>query len=345
MPCKRQAKVIYSLPGEMIFHEIMGMQSHMEKLEELVSEKGFILQAFDPNQSPIFIKEESRRTIDLENEVQEFNFSSLNKTESKKDYQELVKNAIEEIKSGAFQKLVASRMEIVANSEELNISEILIALRKKYPDCFIYIAQLEDLNTWLGASPEVLATFNSSSEFSTISLAGTRKALEDEKPSWTDKEIEEQKIVSDFIRDSLEKYEGQLDENGPYDFFTGNLFHLRTDFRLKLNQFDQKILAELISAIHPSPAVSGLAKQKAIEWIEKNEGYERSLYSGFIGPVNANQETSLFVNLRCMQIFREHLVYYAGAGITADSNPEMEYIETKNKINSLKEIINAITIS
>ena len=98
--------------------------------------------------------------------------------------------------------------------------------------------------------------------------------------------------------------------------------------------------------MHPTPAVCGFPKGKARDFILKNENYNRKYYAGFLGELNfcfeSNQTlmSDLFVNLRCMEIIKDNAEIYVGCGITKDSNPEKEYIETKNKSVTMKNILN-----
>jgi isochorismate synthase len=105
-----------------------------------------------------------------------------------------------------------------------------------------------------------------------------------------------------------------------------------------------KVLPSFIF-LHPTPAVCGLPKENAKQFILENEGYERKFYSGFLGELNLNTilnkvvDSDLFVNLRCMEIERHKVHLYIGCGITKDSNPEKEYIETANKAMTMKQIL------
>jgi len=81
--------------------------------------------------------------------------------------------------------------------------------------------------------------------------------------------------------------------------------------------------------------------EPSIDFLEKNEGYDREFYSGFLGPVNFDGESKLFVNLRCMQIFETKASIYAGAGVTADSVVEKEVEEVDMKIKTLSQILNS----
>ncbi|MFT7281747.1 MAG: isochorismate synthase, partial [Cyclobacteriaceae bacterium] len=96
----------------------------------------------------------------------------------------------------------------------------------------------------------------------------------------------------------------------------------------------------MMHLLHPTSAVCGMPLQPALNFIKEVEGYERGLYAGFLGPVNFNNLTHLFVNLRCMQIINDQKIrLYAGAGITADSDPNKEFVETQLKMNTLKNLL------
>ena len=90
-------------------------------------------------------------------------------------------------------------------------------------------------------------------------------------------------------------------------------------------------LIDVMAALHPTPAVVGYPKAKALEFIRENEGYDRSLYAGFVGVIDPNETSHLFVNLRCIQLFRDRIRVYVGGGINAQSDPESEWLETEKK--------------
>jgi isochorismate synthase len=95
----------------------------------------------------------------------------------------------------------------------------------------------------------------------------------------------------------------------------------------------------MLQLLHPTSAVCGQPLDKALEFIRKHENYKRQFYTGYLGPINFEDRTDLFVNLRCLQIMQEKLILYAGAGITQDSIPEKEWEETELKLNTLLKVI------
>ena len=99
------------------------------------------------------------------------------------------------------------------------------------------------------------------------------------------------------------------------DSYAGALSHLKTDFQFSLK--DNKGLGDLLKVLHPTPAVCGLPKEEAYRFILQNEGYDRRYYSGFIGWLDPEGRTDIYVNLRCMHIEDEQLTLYAGGGLLA----------------------------
>jgi isochorismate synthase len=95
----------------------------------------------------------------------------------------------------------------------------------------------------------------------------------------------------------------------------------------------------MLKLLHPTSAVCGMPKEPATAFLKSFENYDREFYSGFLGPVNMDNYTSLFVNLRCAQLLDRKAYLYAGAGVTSDSNPEREWRETLIKNQTIQEIL------
>ena len=73
--------------------------------------------------------------------------------------------------------------------------------------------------------------------------------------------------------------------------------------------------------------------------LKKSEGYDRRYYSGFIGWLDPDGRTDLYVNLRCMHIEEEQLTLYAGGGLLASSELNDEWLETEKKLQTMRRII------
>ncbi|MDX1349325.1 MAG: chorismate-binding protein, partial [Putridiphycobacter sp.] len=143
-------------------------------------------------------------------------------------------------------------------------------------------------------------------------------------------------IVSRFIEKEMQQCGViNIEKTGPYTFDTGALFHLKTDFKGSII-YDNQI--GLIKKLHPTPATCGTPQAVTFNYVINAEPHKRSIYCGFLGPITENQ-SHLFVNLRCMQILNDRAYLYVGGGITGDSEPEKEWDETINKSKTLASFL------
>lgn len=263
---------------------------------------------------------------------------------SKKDFISLVNTGIGAIRSGQLNKIVPARLKKKPLTENFDLIHSLNSLIGSYPNAFINFFHIPELGSWLGASPEILIQ-TKGNEFYTMSLAGTQKAKGDnplKNAAWTQKEIEEQALVSRYIVDCFKKIRlREYDEQGPKTVIAGNLLHLRSDFRvdMKATNFPQ-LGSVMLKLLHPTSAVCGMPRNKAFEFLREYEKLDRSLFAGFIGPVNVEEETSIYVNLRTARLTDKEAFLYAGAGVTEDSIPEKEWEETEMKCEIIGKHLN-----
>ncbi len=260
------------------------------------------------------------------------------------DFIAMVNQALEEIKNGRMHKVVLSRFEEYPLREDFSPYQCLKALEDNYPNAFVYLTYTTDFGLWMGASPEKLISIKDQRIFRTESLAGTQYLPENvnlSEVAWTQKEIEEQAMVSRYIIDCLKKIRlREFEESGPKTIRAGKLVHLKTEYKVDMAETNMPELGSImLNLLHPTSAVCGAPFEAAYNFISEHEGYDRSLYAGFLGPVNFHKDTDLFVNLRCMQLLGKKVRLYAGAGITEDSNPEKEYQETVNKMKTLSDLL------
>ena len=254
--------------------------------------------------------------------------------ETQEEYLQKLEQVIKIIKENNLPKLVLSRRKILTGFTEINLKESFNNLCRNYPNAFKYLF-FDGETSWMGAFSEVLGKFNKSTqEFETMSIAGTIPVSEE----WTVKEIEEQKPVSSYIRNTLTKYAtlSEVQESETYDHISGNIKHLKTDFKIKINSED---LDSIIKELHPTPAVCGIPKDFCREIIEKVEKFPRELYAGYI-KIETEDYIQYFVNLRCARLYKNSVHLFVGGGITAQSNPEKEWNETELKSEAvLKNLV------
>lgn len=265
-----------------------------------------------------------------------------NPSTSSSDYKNQVSQVLEGIKNTDFKKVVISKIK-TKEKPAFDIIDKYLRLIKEYPNAFVSLLTSSVTGTWLGATPETLISINKSKIFKTVALAGTQAYQSQPIKSavWTQKEIEEQSFVSKYIVHCFKSLRlREFEDIGPKTVRAANLLHLKTEFLVDLKEVDFPSLGSQMSQLlHPTSAVCGTPKNEALSFINKHEAHDRELFTGFIGPVNIKQETHLFVNLRCMKIGQDKMTYYAGAGLTEDSNPEKEWEETEYKCQTLESII------
>ena len=317
---------------------------------ETFEEKGFAFAPFDAEEVPYIPLEHSDvyvETVHSKNYYFEPKTSNPNGVIGKDFFEEMVSKAVEAINDKQFLKVVLSRKEEVA-VPDFDIQTTMRKMIYQYPNAFKYCFSHPKIGTWLGATPEQFLNTNGNA-LKTVALAGTQLATNSKNIIWQGKEEIEQQLVTDFIVDSLEDLVKEITISSPYSVKAGNLWHIKTDILARLKS--KKSLKKIITALHPSSAVCGLPKQAAKEFILENESYNREYYSGFLGELNIDfvtfrtLQTDLFVNLRCMKIIiasksaMTKAQLFIGCGITKDSNPVDEYIETVNKSMTMKKIL------
>ncbi len=263
---------------------------------------------------------------------------------SKNDFCKLIEHSVEHIKSSDVRKIVASRTLEIELAADFDPVRLFNDLTDQYPDAFVSLVSIPGTGTWIGATPETLVSLKEN-HLTTMALAGTKaRTVDVPLPGieWNHKEIEEQELVAEYIRNCFKKLDCEnFEERAPMTIKAGNVVHLQSLFKIKMDEKKLKDFANrFLYLLHPTPAVCGLPKDEALSFILEHEIHNREFYSGFLGPVNINSRSTLFVNLRCMQLREKTAVLYAGCGITSDSDPEKEWKETELKANTLLSVIN-----
>ncbi len=332
----------YILEGDLIFtfSEESGFQSVVNRLgDEHPTVKVFLEQVAESKTTP-----QAVAPIWSASPLQH-----LENSDEASHFQALVAEAITAIQAGEFAKMVLSRTKKKSYSSDFQPYQAFSRLQATYPTAFVSLVNLPERNElWLGASPETLVALDADGVFRTTSLAGTQTALDHEgtlipagEIRWGQKEIQEQALVSRYIVECFKKIRlREYCENGPKTVRAGNLYHLRTDFEVHTGAVNFPELGTvMVELLHPTSAVCGTPKEPALRFIEAHEGYDRSLYSGYLGPVNIDQESALYVNLRTMRLSEGVATLYAGAGITEDSDPQREWDETEMKCQTLLSVL------
>lgn len=331
---------LYKLPASAVVQGIVCAQpSTFSYLQVEQGQTGFAFVPFETGEA-VFLSGEEMSDMDASTQTSISDYYLADgqlPLETEAGYVTNVANGVASIRQGAMDKVVLGRNTMLATPQGFCPLQFFNTLCSQYPEAFVSLVSIKGIGTWIGATPERLLKVTPD-KLTTVALAGTQ--LKDQA-QWSEKESEEQLWVVRYIEEILNEYQAtQVDVAARRKIQNGPLEHLYTEISFKKEGEDNAVLAaHLLPRLHPTPAVCGLPKLKAKQFILANENYRRSYYTGFLGPVNCAHETNLFVNLRCMQITDTGIVAYAGAGITKDSVPEMELTETENKLNNLKKFL------
>ena len=253
------------------------------------------------------------------------------------------------IADGDLQKAVAARSLTVSQSLSADrIWQGFESLHQAYPEAFVFLIIHPQWGCWMGASPETLLHCDRG-EAKVMSLAGTLTQSQD---GWTEKEALEQSVTSKYIAEVLAA-QGVIHakETQVGEVQMGHIKHLMSEWHFHLPQAQKLINGDLSSApglvtgvwsmiqqLHPTPAVGGYPKEAALKWLAEYEDLDRQLYTGFVGLMGQGS-AALYVTLRCAQLFQRGYVLYAGCGVNAGSDPEVELQETSAKMQVLGQYL------
>ncbi|HAD98232.1 MAG TPA: hypothetical protein DCG19_12555 [Cryomorphaceae bacterium] len=253
---------------------------------------------------------------------------------TRKEYEQLIEKTRQHIAVEGWGKVVISRSQSFKLKESRPL-EWFHALRQRYPNACVYLFQHPECGVWMGATPELLIS-GQAGELQSMSLAGTRR--KGQEHTFEPKEEEEQAIVTRYVSGILKDQKGvsevQIHERD--QLVAGELVHFVN--RITARYSGELEVDDLLKELHPTPAVGGFPKQAALDFISRNEKHDRSYYSGYLG-LRTPDAFAYYVNLRCMQVYKDEVVLYAGGGILADSDPTDEWEETEAKLQTLLRVI------
>ena len=243
---------------------------------------------------------------------------------NQEEYENLLTKVISQI-SNHLPKVVISRIE--ESNSKPDPLDVFQSFCERYPKNGNYLFYSKESGLWLGSSPETLIDVSDGHGY-TCALAGTKETHEE----WGKKEEKEQQFVEKYIDEIFHSNNIAFSSEKDTISLKG-IDHIKTSYSFKTD--DSFSLKSFLEEIHPTPAVAGIPKSKAIQFIADNELHSRKYYTGYFGSVS-RRETKLFVNLRCLQSDGTKDHYYLGGGITKSSNAQKEYEETVRKLHSIK---------
>jgi menaquinone-specific isochorismate synthase len=248
-----------------------------------------------------------------------------------------LEHARDELRAGAADKVVLAREVVVRTDVPLPRAAILDRLKRAYPSCMLYA-----VDGFIGATPELLVS-RLGDIVRSHPMAGTTARSAD--PT-TDarlaaallasvKDREEHRITIDMVHDTLLRYCSYIDEEAePSVVAMANVSHLATLVEGRLSSPPASAI-ELMTALHPTPAVCGSPRAEALALIDRYEALDRGPYAGPVGWIDAAGNGEWAVGLRCAVLDGDTARLFAGVGVVADSDPEAELAETQAKLQAV----------
>lgn len=307
-------------------------------VDDIDTFEGFLISTFGVGDAKTFYGIRPRLT---EQQVLSLSVSEKSISSKRNDTQDTPKDQyladVEDIirsLSGDGEKAVYARQKTLKSDMAPTI--VADTYFAEHPGCFRFLYYTPATGLWLGASPELLVDVNyQENRLSTMALAGTR-AFEDEAV-WSPKNQLEHNIVVDFISNSLTQAGSNATICQSRTCRFGAVEHLATPIEAS----PAVPLSVLINTLSPTPALCGWPTDKAASLISSHEHFDRLCYGGTIGECTS-AGALIYVNLRSVEITTGTPNEYrliAGGGITVNSDPEDEWMETVNKMKSLTDII------
>lgn len=242
----------------------------------------------------------------------------------------------------ALQKVVLSRSLRMRAGGEIDPAPLLAQLRRD-PSATVFSTPLPErqpgvARRLIGATPELLVSRQGRAVVS-HPLAGSAPRSGDGATDQaagaallaSAKDQHEHALVVEAVLDTLAPFCAQLGApDGTTLHATATMWHLGTRITGTLRDPATPV-AELLAALHPTPAVCGLPRVEADRVLRDLEGYDRGFYAGAVGWLDAAGDGAWYVALRCAEVEADEVRLYAGAGIVPGSRPEGEAAETSAK--------------
>lgn len=248
-----------------------------------------------------------------------------------------VRAATKRIADGAFDKVVLARELLVTADAPIARLGLLRRLRRTFPGCFSFA-----IDSMVGASPELLVS-RAGEMVHAHPMAGTAPRGGDPTADArlaasllaSSKDRAEHQITIDMVWETLLPYCSYVDsEPEPSVVAVANVQHLASLVEGRLSQPAASVL-ELVSALHPTPAVSGWPRDPALAHIAAHEDLDRDRYAGAVGWVDGAGNGTWSVGIRSAILAGETARLFAGVGVVADSDPAAELAETDAKFQAV----------
>lgn len=271
-------------------------------------------------------------------------FLSRSDAPDREGWEHNIKAALDSFAQGETSKIVLARRATLTFDTTLRPLDIVRRLHTSVSHAFVFCFQYDNAHAFLGATPERLYK-RTGKTLSTEAVAGTRKrgATEQEDESIREellhsaKDLHEHEIVRNYIARTLEQCGTITFADEQARLMTlPRLHHLHSRYEAQLA--DTASEADVLTALHPTPAVGGLPANRAMSAIAELEPFDRGWYAGPVGQIG-HDEAEFAVAIRSGIVDNVYLHLYSGAGIVAGSDARAEWEEIENKLGNFLTFI------
>lgn len=255
-------------------------------------------------------------------------------------YRHAVAEAVRRMRAGELDKAALAHDLLAVAEDPLDARFLLAGLARSYPTCWSYA-----VDGLVGATPELLLRRTAGTVSSRV-LAGTIWPGEGPDSDMAErllgsvKDRREHELAVDSLADALRPLCAELEvPTTPSVIALHNVSHLASDVYGKLPSENPASLLRLAEAVHPTAAVGGTPRKAAVDLIAELEGMDRGRYAGPVGWVDGDGDGELGIALRCAQLDGPVARLFAGCGVVADSDPDVEVREAAAKMVAVRDAL------
>jgi menaquinone-specific isochorismate synthase len=264
---------------------------------------------------------------------------------------EIIAKVTGRIRTTELEKVVLARVCELRFQDDIPIPAVLAHLDVRYPDCYRFLFEPRPGHAFLGATPELLVKVTGA-ELHTMGLAGSIGRGADEAADAalgqallaSTKDRFEHDIVVQMLRQRLTPVTtGLAMPATPILLKLSNIQHLYTPVSGRLK--DPRGVLPLVDLLHPTPALGGVPRELAMELIASTEPVPRGWYAAPIGWLDYQGDGLFGVAIRSAVCQRRRAWLYAGGGIVAQSEADMEWDEAALKFRPMLMALGALEVA
>ncbi len=256
-----------------------------------------------------------------------------------------VERILGELGEGGVSKVVLARALSLQAEDRVDPVEVALTLWRQNPGAHVFYFEPVAGQALVGAAPETVATVRDG-RFSATAVAGSvgpgrceeeRRALAGALLASEKDRREHRLCVQDMVERLLPRAREVRARGEPRVLSLPAIQHLETVIEAELEPGET--ILSVLEALHPTPAVCGLPRDRALDLLREEEPFQRGWYAGPVGWFDTKGNGVFAPALRSAVIRGRDWRLFAGAGIVAGSVPEQEWEETRIKFQPILQAL------